>query len=112
MHLVIWSESRLPIPVGRGRGRHNADGQGGGAKGAKAEVERLVEGDVGREEIGGGRGRGGQGGAAGAAGGDEEEEHQLRAVRCLQEGEFELQFITSQAIIGLQVTFGNIRIHH
>ena len=43
------------LPGGRGRGRPTADDQGG-AKGAEAEVERLVEGDVGREEVGGGRG--------------------------------------------------------
>ena len=71
------------LPGGRGRGRPTADDQGG-AKGAEAEVERLVEGDVGREEVGGGRG-GGEGDAAGAGHG--EEEHQLRAIRCLEEGE-------------------------
>ena len=69
------------LPGGRGRGRPTADDQGG-AKGAEAEVERLVEGDVGRE----GRRRG-EGDEAGVRAREEEEEHQLRAIRCLEEGE-------------------------
>ena len=81
-HVVRMVATRV-FAGGRGRGGHTAnDPSGAKAKGAKPEAERLVEGDVGRE----GRRRG-EGDETGVRAREEEEEHQLRAIRCLEEGE-------------------------
>ena len=80
----IWPESGFL--GGRGRGRHPANDKSGTQR-AEAEAERLLEGDMGREAVGGVRG-GGEWGAAGAR--EEEEEHQLRTLRRLEEGKLPL----------------------
>ena len=84
----IWPESGFL--GGRGRGRHPANDKSG-AQRAEAEAERLLEGDVGREAVGGVRG-GVEWGAAGSR--EEEEEHQLRTVRRLKEGKLHLSKFT------------------
>ena len=70
----VWPESGFL--GGRGRGRHPANDKSG-AQRAEAEAERLLEGDMGREAVGGVRGGGPR---------EEEEEHQLRTLRRLEEG--------------------------